>query len=304
MENVVPFLTITTGQRPRAAIFLSGSGSNAERLLAGIREAGDSAPLEIAVLATDAPETSRARELANAFGLPLVEHDIRAFYRDRGLNRVSIATAEGRRVRQEWTDVLRARLAPFKLDFGILAGFVPLTNITGDFPCLNVHPGDLTYLKNGERYLVGLHTIPVERAILEGLPSLRSSVIIAQPYEGSGGNMDSGPILGISEPVDIDLGDHPLAELAACAAARSERRPPGGYGDLLEEVAEHHLERLKTDGDWVVFPPVVWDFAKGRFAADAHGRLCYQAGGKWQPVETVVYGPGRREIIFRDTAGE
>ena len=46
----------------------------------------------------------------------------------------------------------------------------------------------------------------IERAILEGLDELRSSVIVALPYTGSGGDMDNGPILGLSPAVPVTLG--------------------------------------------------------------------------------------------------
>ena len=299
MEKVVPFFGNAIERTPAAAIFLSGSGSNAERILALWQEKGEDAGFRVGALVTDNPEGSRTRELARQFGVPLVENDIRAFYRERGETRVSIATPAGRTLREAWTEAVRAALRPFQPDFGVLAGFVPLTNLTGDFPCLNVHPGDLTYLKDGRRHLVGLHTVPVERAILEGLDSLRSSVIVAQPYTGAGDNMDSGPILGISEEVPIDLGETPLDRLAAVAARRPPRRPPGGYGDELESIAQRHLEALKRGGDWVVFPPVVADFARGRFALDDKGALLYRLAGGWQPIATVVYGNGTRELVFR-----
>lgn len=301
MKNVVPFFQITTGAKPRVAIFLSGSGSNAERILAKCRDSGQNAPLEVVALVTDAPEKSRARELGQMYDLPVVENDIRAFYRKQGLSRITIRTPEGQQARNAWTDALRTALAPYAVDFGVLAGFVPLTNITQDFPCLNVHPGDLTYLKEGHRYLVGLHTIPVERAILEDLCTMRSSVIVAQPYTGSGSEMDSGPILGISEAVEIDLQGTPPDELQACLERRPEKRPRGGYQDCLEAIAQRNLEKLKHEGDWVVFPQVVFDFARQRFGLDQDNALYYRMNHTWQPIQTIVYGKQQREVLFRST---
>jgi hypothetical protein len=150
---------------------------------------------------------------------------------------------------------------------------------------------------------VGLHTVPVERAILEGLTSLRSSVIQALPYTGGGGDMDNGPLLGISEPVPVDLKGEELQHLHACRETRPPARPRGGYGDALEAVAALNLERLKRMGDWVVFPKVVHDFAGGRFGTDSTGGLWYRLSNRWQPVETVVYGEHTREILFRSPAG-
>ncbi len=299
MNDVTPLLPKTSNPKARLGIFLSGSGSNAERILEMARAAGAKAPFEVAVLVTDAPESSRARELGQTYGLPVLENDIRQFYRQRGQTRVSIASEAGQQVREDWTNDLRAQLAPYRLDFGVLAGFVPLTNLVGDFPCLNVHPGDLTYLKGGHRYLVGLHTVPIERAILEGLDYLRSSVILAEPYSGQGEDMDSGPLLGISPEVPIDFQETGPDSLAACLAARPPKRPKGGYADRLEQLAALNQDLLKEQGDWVVFPRVVADFANNRYGLDAGGKLCYRFGCKWLPIETVIYGNGDKEVIFR-----
>lgn len=269
---------------------MSGSGSNAERILQQW-QAEDAGHYRIEAIVTDRPETSRAAELADTFDVPMIGHDIRAFYRSRGERRISIATEVGRELRSRWTDELRALLAPVGIEFGIFAGFVPLCNIAEDFPCLNVHPGDLTVLREGERYLVGLHTIPIERAILAGLDSLRSSVIQVEPYVAGGSNMDAGPLLGLSPAVPIDLQGYGLEELRSIADARPERRPIGGYKDALEGVAEANQDRLKHGGDLVVFPPVVRDFAAGRFALDGD-QLCFRADSAtdFTPVHTVVYG--------------
>lgn len=299
MPNVIPFLDNSRAVKPSAAIFLSGSGSNAEKILEACSAAGENAPFKVVVLVTDRPETSRAEEIGHSHDIPVVALDIRAFYRERGQTRVSIATPEGRAIREAWTDGLRSALRDYAPDFGILAGFVPLTNITGDFPCLNVHPGDLTYEKDGRRYLVGLHTVPVERALLENLPSMRSSVIIAVPYTGGGDDMDSGPILGVSSPVTVDLRGESVDSLQAVMAGRPAKRPVGGYKDRLEEVANVNLERLKIGGDWEVFPKVVFDFARGQFGAEGD-ELFFRMGRKWVPVETVVYSADGHEIVFRD----
>lgn len=300
--TVKPLLTnAARGDAPaRVALFLSGHGSNAEKILE-LQQARENPAFEVVALVTDAPpERCRAQELAERFAVPVVENDIRAFYRERGLTRVTLRTEEGRAVRELWTDAVRSQLAQYAPDFGVLAGFVPLTNLVGDFPCLNVHPGDLTYIKDGARYLVGLHTLPVERAILEGLKSLRSSVILAEPYAGDGGNMDSGPLLGLSPAVPVDLQGYSREALADCLRRRPEKRPKGGFDDDLERVADHNLTRLKEKGDWVVLPAVVADFADGRFGLDGEGALRYRGNNdQWFPIRTVEYLPDGKELIFR-----
>jgi folate-dependent phosphoribosylglycinamide formyltransferase PurN len=284
-------------RRTRIALFLSGSGSNAERVILRLRAAAS--PGMIAVLVTDAPETSRARELGRLYDLPVIEHDIRRFYAEHGEARISIATPRGQELRERWTDGIRTRLGPHAIDFAVFAGFVPLTNLTRDLPCLNVHPGDLMYRKEGCRYLVGLHTVPIERAILEGLDELRSSVIQAWPYS-AGTDMDNGPILGLSGPVPVDLQGAALEELRRQFQARPERRPKDGYGDVLEHLAKANQNTLKERGDWVVLPPVVEDVADGRFGTDASHGLWFRLGTEWHPIETVVYAAdGSRELQFR-----
>ncbi len=295
MDELAMLLPALAGKRPNVAIFLSGAGSNAERILQQSQDLGT--PFVLRVLVTDAPERSRARELGSLYGLPVIEEDIRAFYLANGEKLVSIRTEKARQLRDQWSGLLRAKLAPHAIDFAVFAGFVPLTNLTADFPCLNVHPGDLTYLKDGQRHLIGLHQLPVELAILEGLDSLRSSVILARPYTGKGEDMDNGPILGISPEVPIDLQGEKLEDLRALAAARPAKRPAGGYQDRLAELAALNLERLKRGGDWQVLPGVVRDFAKGLYALSGD-QLYYRVAGKFHPVETVVVDGNQREPVF------
>ncbi len=280
---------------PGAAIFVSGTGSNAERLLETREKLGSK--WSPTVIVTDFPEKSRAAEIARRFGLPIVAFSIKEFYLKHGEKSVTLLTEAGRRIREMWTRELREQLARYDISFGILAGFVSLSNITGDFPCLNVHPGDLTVEEDGRRVLAGLHAIPVENAILRGITTLRSSVILAQPYTGAGGEMDSGPVLGISPASEIDMMGAEVGELREVAAARPARKPRGGYRDLLETIALHNQELLKSRGDWIVFPPVVADFASGKFGNDLEGRLYYDNAGKWVRICTIEYSPDGRKLI-------
>ncbi len=259
---------------PTAVIFLSGSGSNAERLLSSPSHGRS---WKCAAIATDRPG-SNAREIAERYGLSLVEEDIFRFYEAHGRRSISIATEEGFAIRELWTEALRKKLAPFQPDFGILAGFVPLTNLVADFPCLNIHPGDLTLERDGKRLLVGLHDVPIRAALLAGHRFLRSSVILATPFTPGAKEMDNGHILGISRRVPVLLPDHGTPE--ALAASES----------LLAETAKRNLENLKIHGDWTLFPEVVADFASGRFAEDEQGGLLYRsAESDWRPVKTVEY---------------
>ena len=273
---------VFTEKKVPCAVLMSGSGSNAEALLE-FERASAACPYRVAVLATDAPESSRAREIAAKFSLPLVEHDIRKFYQARGEDSIKLDSPRRRELRNEWSDGLLQKIMEYKVQFACFAGFVPLSNIARDLPCLNVHPGDLTRCDaSGNRIYAGLHILPVERAILNGETSLRSSVILVQPYTGSGAKeMDAGPVLGISTPLPIDLEGHTLTELAQC---NSSRIPGTRCSDPLRNLALAHIERLKRQGDHIVFPRAAADFASGAFKCDS-GQLFY----KGAPVLSVEY---------------
>ncbi|MDR0933055.1 MAG: hypothetical protein LBM70_08575 [Victivallales bacterium] len=286
------------GTPARVAIFMSGAGSNADALLRYCAENPDCNYIS-ALLVTDSPKTSRAGAISAEWGIPLIEHDIRAFYAERGESVIALTSERRREIRAEWTDVLRQMLLPCKIDFGVLAGFVPLCNITKTLPCLNVHPGDLTIERDGRRIFAGLHFRPVENAILAGNAVLRSSVILAQPFKGGGEReMDSGPILGVSRPVPIELGDETIESLTAVMNSRTV----APYCDKLREVATFNLERLKILGDHVVLPQVVDDFAGGKFGIDEHGQLYFKGNShsnselSWTSCRTVEYDRDSRRI--------
>ena len=275
-------------KRRNGALFLSGTGANAEEILAKNQEL-DKKSWQPVVIVTDRPEESRAEEIAEKFKIPFAALDIKKFYSQFNHN-VSIATPKGREIREKWTVVLRKKLKPYNIDFGILAGFIPLTNLTADFPCLNIHPGDLTVVDDsGRRSLVGLHCIPVEKAILSGCSSLRSSVIIAQSYT-DGSEMDSGPLLGISPEVTLDLQGYSVDELRFIHKKRPLKTPCGGHKDILRQIAAVNQKRLKNGGDLVVFYPAILNFVAGRYGLDADNELCFQLDNEqWQRIKTVEY---------------
>ena len=265
---------------------MSGSGSNAEKVL-DFQKKNPAKWLPVVII-TDDPEKSRAAEIAETYALPLAVLSIRKFYRQHGEDKISLASENGRRIRELWTEALREKIVPFDIDFGILAGFMPLSNITVDFPCLNVHPGNLTVEQNGQRLFVGLHAIPTELAIINNFKTIRSSVIIAQPYTGKGGEMDSGPILGVSPELELDIQGFSHAQLLAMYNKRPARKPAAGWKDVLSKIASVNQERLKENGDWIVLPQVVNDFAAGKFALE-NGDLYFKKEKGWEKINTIEY---------------
>ncbi|UDQ97148.1 formyltransferase family protein [Lentisphaerota bacterium WC36G] len=279
-------------QQRKVAVFLSGSGSNAEKLLEKQNEEGTDCAYEITVLLSDRTKNCRILELGKKYNIPVEVVDIKSFYATYGLKSISLALKEGQKVRELWTAELYKRLKAYDVDFAVLAGFIPLTNITGYLPCLNVHPGDLLIEDSaGKRLLVGLHEAPIELAIIAGKNSLRSSVIIAEPYS-SLNDMDNGPLLGVSSEVAVDLQGHSLGELVKIYNARDKKRPVGGYKDLVQEVAIHNQEQLKVAGDHIVLPQTVESFAKGLYAFDNDSKELYFRSNsdiQFKKIKTIQY---------------
>lgn len=292
------FAPHTAEDPARTVIFMSGGGSDAEAVLQYLA-AGRRAFRAVA-LATDAPLVSRARELGARHQIPVVELDLRSFYRERGEDSIRLDSPRRCAIRQEWSDALYSRLATFSPELGILAGFIPLTNLTGRFPCLNVHPGDLTLEDDsGRRLLAGLHILPVERAILARHGALRSSVILAQPYTGDGSReMDTGPVLGVSEAMPLELEGATPDELAALRAARIPGRP---VNDKLRRLATANVERLKVAGDHVVLPRAAEDFAAGRFYAEGKTVGFLTDDGEVRRTLTVEYRRDGSKIFLEKT---
>ncbi|MBO5960060.1 MAG: hypothetical protein J6Q65_08045, partial [Lentisphaeria bacterium] len=95
-----------------AAVFLSGSGTNAEKILA--RNAKNPHALwRPSVIVTERPGCDAAKRFAETYHVPLVVHDLVAFYKAHGLEKTGCATEEGRAVRKLWTDALRELLKPY-----------------------------------------------------------------------------------------------------------------------------------------------------------------------------------------------
>lgn len=283
------FLKKNASRPVKAGIFLSGTGSNAARILELYykNKTGDGSKNWLPVVLVTDRNDSAAERLGAQYGLPVVQVNIADFYRRHGLETTSIATEKGQEVRRLWTDALRAALKEYELDFGIFAGFVPLTDIVDDFPCLNVHPGDLLVEENGQRVLVGLHTIPVEAALIRRKPYLRSSVIVIQNSRIANKKVDCGALLGVSTPVPVDWTDELTATVEQCVLSRQGKKRAEYKNDALAQTAKEYQNKLKEGGDWIVFPPVVDEFAVGHYSYDEETDTLYY---KDKAVATVEFG--------------
>jgi folate-dependent phosphoribosylglycinamide formyltransferase PurN len=290
------FFEIPPNGKARTAIFISGSGTNAIKILEFWQNNPDNCHFIPSCIVTDRPERCTARDIAERFNIPLIEHDIFSFYKSKGLKNISLATEAGREARSAWTQELIIKLEEYPLEFAIFAGFIPLCNITEKLPCLNVHPGDLTVVDvNNQRLLVGLHAIPIELAVINNIYHMRTTVIVASAYSSSGAGMDEGSIIGLSPEVDIDFKNKDITYYKDLYNKRQ-----GKVDDPLRKMANENQEALKVDGDWLVFPPSVNDFASGRFAIDEKGQLHLDTNGNYLPIEYIEYSQNQKEIVFSE----
>lgn len=245
------------GGKMQVACFVSGSGTNARRIIEhSLRE--DSG-FKVELIFTDVRDDRlnrrgekicKARDIAEEYGIAYECEDIRDFYRSKGhRSRRDIS------LRPEFDERVVDRVSPHGIDVVALAGYMSITTEPllrkFDGSMFNVHPADLSIMKNGERKYVGIHV--VRDAILAGEPELRASTHVVRQ------KVDYGEILVISDPVPVELPDGiGVDELREDDAA-------------LGRLVDGHQERLKRRGDWVIYPMTLQMISEGRFALDGLG---------------------------------
>lgn len=168
-------------------------------------------------------------------GLPVVVHDIAAFYAERG------ARTSDRAVRREYDRVTLELLAPYAPDVLVLCGYLYLvTDVLLDaFPgrVINVHDSDLLRVdSHGVPLYRGLHA--TREAILAGEAETRSTAHVVTA------ELDMGPVLARSESFPV----HRLVRdalrwnatdiLKAYAYAQREWMMRACWGTLLAEALD------------------------------------------------------------------
>ena len=243
----------------RVACFVSGSGTNARKIIAGSQEEGSGYEVYLIFtdvrndrLKRDGSKRCRAKDIADEHGIAYECVDIRDFYRERGVKRAGDLS-----LRPEFDRLVLEAVDPHGIDVIALAGYMSVTTqplleaYSGRI--LNVHPADLSIMEGPERRYVGIHV--VEEAIMAGERELRATTHVVRE------KVDHGEILVISEPVEVQL-------------------PPGvglddleGDRKLRRKVVDEQQDRVKRKGDWVIYPLTLQIIAHGRFALDGKGAV-------------------------------
>jgi len=253
-----PIYAPKAGELMRVACFVSGSGTNAMRIIERSLEEGSR--YEVSLVFTDVRDDRllksgkkrcRAKDIADEYGISYECEDIRAYYRERGVKRTDLS------LRPEFDRLVVEKVAPHGIDIIALAGYMSITTrpLLDAYPgrMVNVHPADLSIMEGGERKYVGIHV--VRDAILSGERELRATTHVVRE------KVDNGEVLIVSEPVPVRL-----PEGAVVAELAWDKK-------LLGVIVDEHQDRLKERGDWVIFPLTVQMIAEGRFSLDGEGNM-------------------------------
>jgi len=233
---------------------MSGSGTNARKIIEVSQEYGSSYRVEL--IFTDVKDetfdkggkkTCRALDIAKEFGLAYECVDIMDFYRSRGYS-----SKKDLSLRPDFDKLVVDAIEKHRVDLIALAGYMSITTKPllnrYEGKIINVHPADLTIMVLGERKYIGINT--VRDAILDGEKEIRATTHIVRE------KVDNGEILVISKPIIVKL-----PQGADLDRLHSDK-------ELLKAVVEEHQDRLKRDGDWVIYPLTLQMVGEGKFALD------------------------------------
>ena len=235
------------GKPMRVACFMSGTGTNARKLIEYKKTFENNLqtpPFKIVAIFTDNPD-SNAKTIAKEFEIPYLESDFSKFIEGKEKDAES---------RKQFDRMTYWMIKSHRADVIALCGYSKIVTvpIIGNYLVVNVHPGDLSVVEDGKRKYVGLHNVPVRKAILAGEQFLHSTTHIVTD------ELDAGPLLIISKPLTIEL---------PYGINIDDLRNPEN-GKLLDDVATKHQEMLKEIGDWKILPLTLHWIAEGRLGID------------------------------------
>jgi len=265
-----------SGEKMKIVCLVSGSGTN-------YREIAAKNPQHQYLVFTNRPGCG-GTEIARLNRHPVIELSHIPYLKEArkkyGAGNVPINCPERIKYYED-VDALIVKHFNGQPDLICLAGF---DQVTADWwvekyyrRILTVHPGDTT------KDYAGLHWIPSAKAIISGEKEVRSTLFIVDQSE------DKGPILLQSPPVNIEqtvarsnfTADYnELKDYLKQNGIRNytEFRQKAGESqvDTMASIGNALQNRLKIEGDWVIYPQAVRLIAQGQVAID--GRQVYLDG--------------------------
>ena len=228
---------------------MSGSGTNIRKILGHqikLEKQAGTSPFKIVVLFSD-NGNSNASKIGMEYDIPVITRDIAGFYAKRGKKRSDLS------IRPEFDAETVKALSPFEVKAGIYGGYMSVVTspLIHAFLGVNVHPADLSIEEGGKRKFTGSHA--VRDAIAHGEKTIAATTHIVEDA------VDQGPILMISPPLPVIL----------------KKEWDLSNPEHLKESESFNQERLKENGDWLIFPKTIEYLAQGRYGRDETGTLYF-----------------------------
>lgn len=251
--------------RLMVAGLMSGGGSNLVKIIEhelDLEGQLGASPYHVALIFSDNP-CSNACLIGQQYGIPVLISDIKQFYAARGK---PLKDLETRALYDQETAVALSRLRIKAIAY---AGYMRIVTkpLIDTFLGINVHPGDLTVLTEGNRRkYTGDHA--VRDAIMACDRYLRSTTHIVSE------EVDGGQILMLSAPVQV-VYKGKEGSMAASAA---------------DSIAQYNQDRLKEAGDWIIFPMTLEYIADGRYAKDDLGVMHFDGNPCPRGMKLLPYG--------------
>lgn len=236
----------------RVVGLMSGSGTNLRKIIEyqeKLRQKEGKYLYQVVAIFSDSWQ-SRAVEIGKDYDLPVLIHDLKAFYQKLNAPRTDL------KLREKFDQMTVEMLKPFKAKVAAYAGYMSLATkpLIQAFLGVNVHPADLSIPgeKKGTRRWTGAHAVLDQ--ILAGEKFLRSTTHLIEPA------CDMGKIFLISKPLPVQIPQG--ADLSDQAQ--------------IQKIADANQELLKQFGDWVIFPKTLEEIARGNFQIDSQGKFYYR----------------------------
>jgi len=233
----------------RVVGLISGSGTNLRKIIEHQKHLENSegkSPYEVVIIFSDTWD-SNANLIGKEYDLPVITKDIRSFYEHRGKPKKDMS------IRPEFDAATVRVLSPFNAQVAVYAGYMSIatTPLIDAFLGINVHPADLSIEIDGKRKYTGAHA--VRDAILAGDNSVCSSTHIIEEV------VDGGRLFMISKPVSVEIEDN----------------FDSNDKEIVKRVEQYNQNKLKENGDWIIFPKTIEMIAAGRFGYDDQGNIYF-----------------------------
>jgi phosphoribosylglycinamide formyltransferase 1 len=250
-----PLFKSKEGQPMRVGILMSGSGTNAEKIIEYQQE-NSNCNYQVVVIFTDNPN-SQAQKIGKKNQIPVEILDIDKFFQEKNLPRYNL------KARPEYDREVVRLLGPYHIDLLAYAGYMNITTepIINELLGVNVHPADLSIKDGG-----GRRKYTGEEAVRDAIKAGEKRISSTTHIVTSG--VDQGAILMISKPLKVVI--------------------PKGLsvkeGQDLDKIVELNQNNLKKAGDWLIFPQTLALIGQGKISQNLSGQLFF----KEKPIPTGI----------------